>query len=232
MIDMKKYKTFLFDFDYTIVDSSKGIVICFNEALKKIGQHTCTPLAIKKTIGASLEESFVELSKINSKVIYDKFRNEFINLSNQYMVENSKVYNNVEDLFKWIKYRNCNVGIVSSKDKKTISKIIKKNNLRKYVDIIIGENIQIEPKPSKESIENALAKLNSTQHEALYIGDCLIDAEAAQNANVDFFAVLTGTTNYNDFYTSGYDIKKCFNSIRDILHYFNCEGDNDAKKNC
>lgn len=30
---MKTYQTYLFDFDYTLADSSRGIVICFRNVL-------------------------------------------------------------------------------------------------------------------------------------------------------------------------------------------------------
>ena len=34
-----EYKTYLFDFDYTLADSSRGIVICFRNVLTRHG-HT------------------------------------------------------------------------------------------------------------------------------------------------------------------------------------------------
>ena len=34
-----KYTTYLFDFDYTLADSSRGIVICFRNVLERHG-HT------------------------------------------------------------------------------------------------------------------------------------------------------------------------------------------------
>lgn len=216
---MNNYKTILFDFDYTIADSSNGIIICFNKALKTIGQKELSPFLIKKTIGKSLEEAFFDLSKVNSKSVYNIFRSKFIKYSKLYMVNNTKMYNNVEELFKLLKYNNCNIGIVTSKDKGTVLKIIEKNNCKKYVDIIIGENNNINPKPSKEPLKKAIFLLKSNPNDTLYIGDSIIDAETAQNANVDFFAVLSGVTTYNDFYLSGYNIKKYFNSIKDIINY-------------
>lgn len=220
---MDNYNTILFDFDYTIADSSNGIIICFNKALRTIGQKELSPYSIKKTIGKSLKQSFFELSKINSIAIYNEFRNEFIKYSKKYMVKNAKMYNYVEEFFKWIKDHNCNIGIVTSKDKSTVLKIIEKNNCKKYVDIIIGENKNIKPKPSKEPLKKAIISLQSNPKETLYIGDSIVDAESAQNAKVDFFAVLTGITTYDDFCASGYNIKKYFNSLKDILNYFKYE---------
>ena len=66
------YKTYLFDFDYTLADSSRGIVKCFRIVLTRHQYLTVTDEAIKRTIGKTLEESFSILTGIatqyNSKL--------------------------------------------------------------------------------------------------------------------------------------------------------------------
>ena len=51
-----KYTTYLFDFDYTLADSSRGIVICFRNVLERHGHTGISDEAIKRTIGKTLEE--------------------------------------------------------------------------------------------------------------------------------------------------------------------------------
>lgn len=53
------YTTYLFDFDYTLADSSRGIVTCFRNVLNKHGYTNVTDEDIKRTIGKTLEESFL-----------------------------------------------------------------------------------------------------------------------------------------------------------------------------
>ena len=52
------YTTYLFDFDYTLADSSRGIVTCFRNVLNRHGYTHPTDNDIKRTIGKTLEESF------------------------------------------------------------------------------------------------------------------------------------------------------------------------------
>lgn len=59
-----KYTTYLFDFDYTLADSSRGIVICFRNVLQRHGYKDITDTAIKRTIGKTLEDSFSILTGI------------------------------------------------------------------------------------------------------------------------------------------------------------------------
>lgn len=42
-----KYTTYLFDFDYTLADSSRGIVICFRNVLERHGHTGISDEAIK-----------------------------------------------------------------------------------------------------------------------------------------------------------------------------------------
>ena len=52
------YTTYLFDFDYTLADSSRGIVTCFHNVLTRHGYTEVTDDDIKRTIGKTLEDSF------------------------------------------------------------------------------------------------------------------------------------------------------------------------------
>lgn len=58
------YKTYLFDFDYTLADSSRGIVTCFRNVLNRHQYTNVTDEAIKRTIGKTLEESFSILTGV------------------------------------------------------------------------------------------------------------------------------------------------------------------------
>ena len=52
------YTTYLFDFDYTLADSSRGIVTCFRNVLNRHAIPARPDNDIKRTIGKTLEESF------------------------------------------------------------------------------------------------------------------------------------------------------------------------------
>ncbi len=44
----------LFDFDFTLADSSEGIVVCMNHALARLGLPPASADAIRRTIGLDL----------------------------------------------------------------------------------------------------------------------------------------------------------------------------------
>ena len=51
----------LFDFDFTLADSSAGIITCINYALSKMGLGESSTEDINKTVGLYLPEALVSL---------------------------------------------------------------------------------------------------------------------------------------------------------------------------
>ena len=73
-----KYTTYLFDFDYTLADSSRGIVICFRNVLERHGHTGISDEAIKRTIGKTLEDSFSILSGITTPETLAEYKKEYV----------------------------------------------------------------------------------------------------------------------------------------------------------
>ena len=57
----------IFDFDYTLGDSTKGIALSVNYAISKLGYAEKSIESIKKTIGLSLKETYFTLTGKNDE---------------------------------------------------------------------------------------------------------------------------------------------------------------------
>lgn len=213
-----KYKTFLFDFDYTLVDSSDGIVQSFIYAFRDI--NIVPPLAydIKKTIGLSLQEAYFCLVGKKASQLSENFRASFIKHSKKFMLTNSKLYDDVPNVLKTLKDKGYNIGIVSSKDSVTIQNLLNYHGIDKFIDVIVGEESVVHPKPDAEPLNNAMSLLGAKRQEVLYVGDSTTDALAALNANVDFVAVLTGVTSRNAF--CEYPFVCVIRRLSELLEFF------------
>ena len=84
-----KYTTYLFDFDYTLADSSRGIVICFRNVLERHGHTGISDEAIKRTIGKTLEDSFSILSGITTPETLAEYKKEgnYISLCTRFLLK-------------------------------------------------------------------------------------------------------------------------------------------------
>lgn len=87
-----RYHTYLFDFDYTLADSSRGIVTCFRNVLNRHGYTQVTDESIKRTIGKTLEESFAILTGVNNAETLAGFRREYVREADQHMTVNTFLF--------------------------------------------------------------------------------------------------------------------------------------------
>lgn len=188
------YTTYLFDFDYTLADSSRGIVTCFRIVLNRHHYTDVTDEAIKRTIGKTLEESFSILSGVTDPEQLTTFRNEYKLEADVHMNVNTRLFPDTLSTLKELKKRGARIGIISTKYRFRILSFLEDYLPEDFLDIIVGGEDVTAPKPSPEGVLFALEHLGSTPQETLYIGDSTVDAETAQNAGVDFAGVLNGMT--------------------------------------
>lgn len=188
------YKAYFFDFDYTLADSSKGIVKCFRRVLERHQHTNISDEEIKRTIGKTLEESFSILTNITSAEILASYRQEYSKESSIYMNANTVLYPDTIKVLKQLKKEGAYIGIISTKHRYRISDYLKEHFPKDFFDIIIGGEDVTKHKPSPEGLISAIEQLNIRKEEALYIGDSIVDAEAAKAAGIDFVGVTSGVT--------------------------------------
>ena len=58
-------RAIIFDFDLTLADSTKGIIECVNFVLERLNLPRADDERIKRTIGMSLENTFIRLTGQN-----------------------------------------------------------------------------------------------------------------------------------------------------------------------
>lgn len=188
------YKAYFFDFDYTLADSSKGIVKCFRKVLERHQHTNISDEEIKRTIGKTLEESFSILTNITSAEILASYRQEYSKESSIYMNANTFLYPDTIKVLKQLKKEGAYIGIISTKYRYRITDYLKEHFSEDFFDIIIGGEDVVKHKPSPEGILTALDRLGIAKEALVYIGDSVVDAQAAQAANIDFIGVLSGAT--------------------------------------
>jgi len=170
------YKTYLFDFDYTLADSSRGIVKCFRIVLTRHQYLTVTDEAIKRTIGKTLEESFSILTGITNPAQLEAFRQEYRLEADVHMNVNTRLFPDTLSTLKELKKRGARVGIISTKYRFRILSYLEEFLPKDFLDIVVGGEDVKAPKPSPEGVKFALEHLGSSPEETLYIGDSTVDA--------------------------------------------------------
>ena len=187
-------KAVLFDFDYTLGDTTDGIAAAINYALSEVGHAERTTDEIRMTIGLTLHEIFRILTNDESIKAADEFYSHFQVMAKKTLRPSAKLLPYADVLLSKLKAHGFLLGIVTSKHRHQIVDILDKFDLNPVFDVIIGSEDVKQHKPAPEGIEKALSALSVKKDEVLYVGDSYVDAEAAKRAGVPFAAVLTGTT--------------------------------------
>ena len=211
------YKAVIFDFDYTLGDSTNGIVLSINHALEKLGLEKRDTKTIQRTIGLSLKDTLSELTGIQDEKAAQKFTQYFKEKADLVMVDNTRFYDGVLKMLEKLGKCGCLLGIVTTKYHYRIEQILAKNNATNFIDVIIGGDDVKNEKPDPEGLLMAIQKLNVSKNQVLYVGDSIVDAKTAQSAGVDFVAVLTGTTEKQAF--MNYEHVSVEESVRELTLY-------------
>ena len=184
----------IFDFDYTLADSSEGVIECANYALGRLGLPPAKDDAIRRTIGLSLPHTLTALAGEEHAELGEEFMHLFLELAFEIMSEASLVYQFVPLLLDTLSSQDIKVGIVSSGRRRRISATLRRYGLDRRFGVIVGWEDVEELKPNPTGLLRAAQALATPREHCLYVGDSITDAETAQRAGVRFVAVLSGVT--------------------------------------
>ena len=193
-----QYKGLVFDFDYTLGDSTDGIVISVNYALNQLGYAQANREMICRTIGLHLQEIYQVMVTGQGKEVKsgedEEFSRSFIEKADQVMTENTRFFPGALELLGEWKEQGYKLGIVTTKYRYRIEEILQKYQASNIIDTIIGADNVKRPKPDPQGLLWVAKMWELPKEQLLYIGDSLVDAKTAQAAGVDFVGVASGTT--------------------------------------
>lgn len=184
----------IFDFDYTLADSSHAVFECVNYALSSMDLPTRSYQETCKSIGMSLKEGFLFLTNIKNHNNADTFQRLFIEKADQVMVDKTIMFEGLKEMLTDLKSQELKLGIVSTKFRYRILDILNRDGLSHLFDFIVGGEDVKSHKPDPEGLLKALAGLSTLKSECLYAGDSRSDGEAARRCGLKFAAIGSGVT--------------------------------------
>ena len=192
-------RAIIFDFDLTLADSTKGIVECVNFALERLNLPQADDERIKRTIGMSLEDTFLSLTEQTDNQNVSLFISNFVKRADQVMVDLTSMFASVPATTERLIEMGFALGIVSTKFRYRIEEILARERLSSRFGVIIGGEDVAEHKPHPGGLTTAIARMQMNANDVLYVGDSTIDALTAERAKVPFIAVLSGATSKSEF---------------------------------
>ncbi|MEX2174053.1 MAG: HAD-IA family hydrolase [Pirellulaceae bacterium] len=194
------FRAVLFDFDYTLADSTEGAVECVNHALFACGLPLATREAIRRCIGYPPAETFARLTGIdgNDEALAG-FLQAFMSRADEVMAPLTTLFPQTIATMQQLRQEGLRTGIVSTKFRFRIESILANHEAGRLFDLVVGGEDVERHKPHPDGLIRALTRLQLEPEQVLFVGDHPVDAQAAEAAGVPFVAMLSGASTEDDF---------------------------------
>lgn len=204
-----------FDFDYTLADSSTGVVVCMNHALSCLGLPPAPEDAIRRTIGLDLITVLGILAGEDWKPRGEEFLGHFTRKADEVMVASTVFLPGAARMLGTLHGAGYRLGVVSTKYRRRVEEALERDGLLGFVGVVVGSDDVHRPKPAPDGLLRAAGALGIATDDCVFVGDSEVDARAARDADMDFVAVLTGTTPAEKF--AGYAPRAVFAGVGEIV---------------
>ena len=187
---MAKLTTVLFDLDGTLIDSVRLILDSYHHTLAAHGLEARSDDFWLAGLGTPLRVQFKHWSDdpVQLEAMIATYR-EYNLTHHDAMVT---AYPGVVPVVRAIRRAGYRTGLVTSKNKPGAQRGLKLVGLDTEMELVIGADDVVNPKPHAEPIEVALRRLGEPAESALYVGDSVHDMESGRAAGATTAAVLWG----------------------------------------
>lgn len=197
-MDIRKFDTFIFDLDGTLLDTVPDLTLLTNRVLREVGAPEHTQEEILSYVGAGVRRLlFLALPEDASEATREEAL-AIWNASFMDYYEHTFPFPGVVDLLKGLRERGLGIGVVSNKLQPGVD-VIMQCVLPDMVDVMYGESDLVPRKPDPKGIQLAMKFLKTAPADTIYVGDSPGDIKAGRNAGTATAAVLWGYHKKEDF---------------------------------
>ena len=173
-----KKPTIIFDFDGTIIDTSKSIIEAYRECFRVYSDETLfTEDKQNEVLGPALRDLF---PKYFPGYDYDTVYKTYHTKQNEVSKVSNHPMNNAIETLKTLHEQGYSIGIVSTRTKAGIEELLKDFNMEGYFNDICGLKDVTNIKPDPEGIIMLINK-NKWNRDCVMIGDSIMDIKCGNN---------------------------------------------------
>ncbi|MBA2627000.1 MAG: HAD-IA family hydrolase [Gemmatimonadales bacterium] len=183
------FQTILFDLDGTLIDSVRLILDSYHHTLATHGLPARTDAEWLRGGGTPLRVQFAPWQDAPGIDVLIATYREY-NLANHDSCVT--VYPGVVDTVRAIRAAGLATGLVTSKNRGGAERGLRLCGIETMMDVIVGADDVVNPKPHPEPVEMAMRLLNASPAHTLYVGDSIHDMMSGRAAGVRTAGVLWG----------------------------------------
>ena len=186
-------KAVIFDWDGTLADTQHAVVNSFQRSLREIGCEVSDEF-IRRRIGIGARNTFKEAlsfhnitfdEKAIGGLVDNKIRLQLMN------VEDVSLFDGAIELLSALN-RKAKLALASMNNRAVVNKLLRKNEVLVYFDVIITADEVHRPKPHPEIFLKCASELRCKSQECVVIEDSVFGVKAAKRAKMSCIAIPQG----------------------------------------
>lgn len=181
-------RTVLFDLDGTLADTVPLIIASFQRTVSQLLGWRPTVEQCTRWIGRSLRETFVAIDPARAEELTAHYL--------EWNLANHRAYvrgfEGLDELLDALEASGRNYGVATSKRRESALVSLECAGLTGRVPLLATEEDTANHKPSPDPLLFALARVGAQPNEAVYVGDAIVDMQAAHAAGVTAIGVTWG----------------------------------------
>ncbi len=188
---MKQFKTIIFDWDGTLMDSAGRIISAMQASAAVVGLPVPEEDAVRHIIGLSLDsvfdELFPEADHLYKPKLFEEYRYQYIEAD----TTPSPLFEGAEDVLLHLKEKGLSLAVATGKARKGLMRVMNESALTEYFDDSICAD-EAESKPHPQMLELLTQRNGWEKQHCLMIGDTTHDLKMAKSAGINSIGVSYG----------------------------------------
>jgi phosphoglycolate phosphatase len=194
----KPVRAILFDLDGTLVDSAPDIAFALNTILDKDGATPHAVDTVRTLIGEGIhrlvEKAYALHHQTLSADVLNARTAAFAAVYEAHIADLTRPYPDVMNGLEVLKHRGVKTAVVSNKAQHLTDHLLAILKVADCLDLILGARDTLARKPAPDMLLFALRALDTSQDEAVFVGDSIADVRAATAANLPCILIDGGYT--------------------------------------
>jgi len=187
------FEAAIFDWDGTLADTRKVIVVSFQKALKEINLEVPTQF-IERRIGVGASETFREILQAANRQVDEKIIKQLVDRKSKVQIELADevtLFEGARELLETL-WGKVKVGLASMNNRTVILHLLQTNGLADRFDVVLTVEAISHSKPDPEIFLKTAEQLKTKPHACVVFEDSIFGVTAAKSANMGCIAVTTG----------------------------------------
>ena len=189
---MKRYDTYIFDLDGTLLDTIADLAVSTNAALAQFGMPQWPLSAIQGFVGNGVRK-LMERAVPNGSgnPLFEECYAAFREYYAAHSLDKTQPYDGIMETLAELHRRGCRMAVVSNKMHSEVEHLCR-HFFGAYIPVAIGNMEGLRTKPAPDTAEEALRQLGASKENAVYVGDSEVDIQTAANADLPCISVAWG----------------------------------------